>query len=295
MLRKPFFILLLAALVSAHHAFAENVPQPVGWVNDFANVIPQEYCDKLNTLIGELEEKTGAEIAVVTVASIAPYDEKEYARMLFDSWKPGKKGKDNGVLILLAIKERRWRVETGYGVEGILPDGRCGEIGRNYMVPYFKSGEYGKGLYYGVTAVSGIIAKDANVTLDKLSSLSIQPSITYSHSATDNSLKILFGLFFAGIVVPVFVSLLFLLAACVLLYFLKPILILPYIILFAIITVFRWIYWHNLPRGNRKKDNFFTYVGSSGSFGGGGFGGGGFGGGGFGGGGGGGGGAGGGF
>lgn len=143
--------------------FAENIPQPTGWVNDFANVISSEYRDKLTSLISELEEKTSSEIAVVTVESIAPYDEKEYARMLFDNWKPGKKGKDNGALVLLTIKERRWRIETGYGIEGILPDGLCGEIGRNYMVPYFKDGKYGEGLYYGVLRIHQIISKDINV------------------------------------------------------------------------------------------------------------------------------------
>jgi uncharacterized protein len=165
MLKKSIFIFLFAALVCAALSAAENVPQPVGWVNDFAGVISQEYRDKLSGLIGELEEKAGAEVAVVTVTSIAPYDERSYVRMLFDSWKPGKKGKDNGVLILLAVKERRWRIEAGYGVEGILPDGLCGEIGRNYMVPSFKAGEYGKGLYNGAAVIAGIIAKDAGVTL----------------------------------------------------------------------------------------------------------------------------------
>ncbi len=141
------------------------MPRPDGRVNDFANVIPSEYRDKLANVIAELEEKTSAEMAVVTVESISPYDEKSYARMLFDSWKPGKKGKDNGALILLAVKERRWRIETGYGIEGILPDGLCGQIGRDYMVPYFKSGDYGKGLYLGTIAVAATIAKDAGIIL----------------------------------------------------------------------------------------------------------------------------------
>ena len=118
---------------------AQEIPRPQGWVNDFASVISEPYRNKLQALIVELEEKTGAEITVVTMPSIAPDDEVSFARKLFDTWKPGKKGKDNGVLVLLAIKERRWRIETGYGVEGILPDGLCGAIGRTYMVPYFNS------------------------------------------------------------------------------------------------------------------------------------------------------------
>ena len=86
---------------------------------------------------------------------------------------PGKKGKDNGVLVLLAIKERRWRIETGYGVEGILPDGLCGEIGRNYMVPYFKGAKFSEGLYSGVAKIADIIAKDTKIELNSLKGLQL--------------------------------------------------------------------------------------------------------------------------
>jgi uncharacterized protein len=173
-MRKLCFLLFFLFLVSS--ACGQNIPQPQGWVNDFANVISQEYREKLTGLIQELEEKTSTEIAVVTIDSIAPYDEKAYARLLFDNWKPGKKGKDNGVLVLLAIKERRWRIETGYGVEGILPDGLCGEIGRNYMVPYFKNKDYGQGLYQGTLKISQVIANDANIRLSTSGELKELPS-----------------------------------------------------------------------------------------------------------------------
>ncbi len=151
-----------------------QVPAPQGRVNDFAGVISADYKDKIGSLIDEVEQKTSAEIAVVTHDSIAPYGADDYAQMLFDNWRIGKKSKDNGVLILLAVKEREWRIHTGYGVEGILPDGVCGKIGRNYMVPYFKDGNYGEGLYYGVAAVANIIAKDAHVTLEGLKDVSFQ-------------------------------------------------------------------------------------------------------------------------
>src|SRR3989338_4731798 len=171
MLKKWLLAGLL--LVSGSFALAEGRPQPQGWVNDFAGVIASGERAELTALIEEVEGKTSAEIFVVTVESIAPYEEKEYARLLFDNWKPGKKGKDNGVLVLLAVKERRWRIETGYGIEGILPDGLCGEIGRNYMVPYFKEGKYSEGLYYGVTAVADIIGKDAKISLSGLSGVEL--------------------------------------------------------------------------------------------------------------------------
>lgn len=191
MLRKiylSFLLLVIPALL-----FAQNIPQPVGWVNDFAGIIGQEYKDKLNSLISEVEEKTSAEIAVVTVNSIAPYDEKEYARQLFDNWKPGKKGKDNGVLVLLAIKERRWRIETGYGVEGILPDGLCGEIGRNYMVPYFKQGDYSRGLYYGVAEIAHIIAKTYSAEIS-----TERPPLSGSHRGLSGPGGIFLPIFLLG-------------------------------------------------------------------------------------------------
>jgi len=188
-MRKIFFALGFLILPLLGHA--QNIPQPTGWVNDFANVIDRGTADKIASVIEEVEQKTSAEIVVVTAGSIAPYDEKAYARLIFDSWKPGKKGKDNGVLVLLAVKERRWRIETGYGVEGILPDGLCGEIGRTYMVPYFKEGKYAEGLYQGVCAVAGIIAKDAHVSLAALGNFQEISPESQSSSSLPNSAVIL--------------------------------------------------------------------------------------------------------
>jgi uncharacterized protein len=89
----------------------------------------------------------------------------DYATRLYESWGIGKKGEDKGVLILLALKERRVRIETGYGVEGILPDGVVGEIIRLQVIPPLKQGDYGQGLLNAMTAVSDVIARNAGVTL----------------------------------------------------------------------------------------------------------------------------------
>lgn len=286
-------LLILAILFLTQLSYADEIPKPTGWVNDFAGVIPEEYRGKITRLIEELEQKTSAEVFVVTVNSIAPYDEKSYARMVFDSWRPGKKEKDNGVLVLLAIKERRWRIETGYGVEGILPDGRCGEIGRNYMVPYFKKGEYDKGLYYGVAAISGIISKNAKVELSGLRGAEAGAYGGYSKKKKSENFKTATWLFFAGLILPALIGLFFILPACAIIAFSlsMPGMAFFFFFIYVVVSIFRFKYWSHLPH-SKRGDNFFTY---GGNFGGGGFGGGGFGGGGFGGGGGGGGGAGGGF
>lgn len=295
MFKKTVFILFLAALAFTNRSFAEDVPQPSGRVNDFAGVLSPEYRDKLSGLIGELDEKTGSEIAVVTVTSIAPHDEVSYARMLFDNWKPGKKGKDNGVLILLAIKERRWRIETGYGVEGILPDGRCGEIGRKEMVPYFKSGDYGEGLYRGTAAIANLIAGESKIELESLGGADFGPVRGSSKGDDLASFKTAFFLFIGSIAVPTLFGLLFLVISCAICIFAisMPWLAAVFFVVYLIVSVFRFAYWSNLPPGKRSG-NFLLYGGSGTGTGGWGSGGG-FGGGGFGGGGGGGGGAGGGF
>ncbi len=287
--------LFLSIIFWATALCAQEIPRPQGWVNDFASVITETYRDKLQSLIVELEEKTGAEITVVTILSIAPYDEVSFARKLFDTWKPGKKGKDNGVLVLLAVKERRWRIETGYGVEGILPDGLCGEIGRSSMVPYFKEGKYSEGLYYGVAAIAKVIATDTHVELTGIQGIPVKKGT----SQTPLAMYIFLPLFFFiwSLPWPIFISLPFTLLIAFALFGSSPVLGILVISSYIASLSFRYVLRRSLPPG--KRGGFWgvqTYGGgmSSGGFGGGGFGGG-FGGGGFGGGGGGGGGAGGGF
>ena len=155
-------------LLTAGNVFAaEKYPSPHGTaVNDFANVIDQENASKMEALAREVLEKTGTAIVVAIVPSIGENEDYTmYANGLFQAWGIGKKGEDKGVLIFLTVKERKIRIETGYGVEGILPDGLVGEILDKYVVPFLKEGNYGKGLYNAMYACSAYIAKDANVQL----------------------------------------------------------------------------------------------------------------------------------
>lgn len=294
--RKRWVIYLSAVSLGAGIAFAQDLPQPQGWVSDFANVISADYRQKLTVLIQELEEKTSSEIAVVTVESIAPYDEAGYARLLFDNWKPGKKGKDNGVLVLLAIKERRWRIDTGYGVEGILPDGLCGEIGRNYMVPFFKEAKYGEGLYSGVTEIARIIALNEKAQINSLEQAKIKKAAREIPVFLYFFAPIFFFLW--NLPWPFIIGLPFTLLFASVFFSMSPVLGILVIAGYIASLFVRYNYWNKLPPG--KRNSFFgpqayggTFSGGyGGGYGGGGFGGGG---GGFGGGGGGGGGSGGGF
>lgn len=135
-------------------------------VNDFAHVIDPENLSRMEALAREVLQKTGTAVVVVTVATIGINEEASlYANGLYKAWGIGKKGEDKGMLIFLAVKERKIRIETGYGVEGILPDGLVGEILDKYVVPQLKTGHYGKALYNAMYACSAYIAKDAGAQL----------------------------------------------------------------------------------------------------------------------------------
>jgi len=160
----------LLLLVNVTATFAQGkYPSHRGTaVNDFAHVIDAESTSKMEALAREVLQKTGTAIVVATVPSIGESEDVSmYANGLYQAWGIGKKGEDKGVFIILTVKERKIRIETGYGVEGILPDGRVGEILDRYALPYLKDGRYGKGLYNAMYACSAYIARDANVQLSQ--------------------------------------------------------------------------------------------------------------------------------
>ena len=158
-------MLLLAAPSGASGVDKQKFPRSTGAVNDFAGVIPDDSKARMEALSTEILEKTGTAVVVATMQSLDGQDPVMYATDLYAAWGIGKKGQDKGVLIFLAVQERRIRIETGYGVEGILPDGLVGSILDQYAMPYLKTGNYAQGLFNSMLAVGAVIAKDAGVTI----------------------------------------------------------------------------------------------------------------------------------
>jgi uncharacterized protein len=134
-------------------------------VNDFAGVIAAPAAAQMAQIAQEVLEKTGTALVVATVEAVGDNDPNDYANRLYQAWGIGRKGQDKGVLFFLAMKERRVRIETGYGVEGILPDGLTGEILDRYALPAFREGDFGRGFREAMGAVARIVAQDAGVTL----------------------------------------------------------------------------------------------------------------------------------
>ena len=147
-------------------AYAEtNLPRPTRYVQDYANVIDASTERSLNGILQELEQKTGAEYIVLTVKTTEGVPIEQFALEHAEKWKLGQKGKDNGMLFVLAARDRKYRFEVGYGLEGFVTDQYCGRVGRDVLVPYLRRGDYGQGIHHVNLTVVGQIAAKAGVTL----------------------------------------------------------------------------------------------------------------------------------
>ncbi len=158
-------VFLAVAVLIPTLAPALEFPPPQGAVNDFANIIPSSDRREMESLAREVLQKTGASLVVATFKTTGGRDLESFATELFSAWGIGKKGEDKGLLMMIALKERRFRIETGYGLEGILPDGKLGRIRDAYFLPYFKSNKFGAGFKNGMAAIAQVIAQDAGVEL----------------------------------------------------------------------------------------------------------------------------------
>jgi uncharacterized protein len=159
-------VLGLTAVTAA--AQTRDLPELTQPVNDFAHVIDGSSAQQIDRVSRALQAASGDVMVVATVDTIAPFgDIRDLAVRLFDNRGRGigEKGKDNGLLILVAIQERRVWIEVGYGLEPWITDGFAGETSRNVITPEFRSGQYGAGLLAGVNRIASRIAEGRNVTL----------------------------------------------------------------------------------------------------------------------------------
>jgi uncharacterized protein len=165
--RAKFALPAVLLLAWCSFAGAEKIAdiRPQGYVTDLANVIDPATKAKLETLCAEVEQKTGAQIAVVTVNSLDGRSREDYAADLYKQLGVGSKKENRGVLLLVAPKERQYKIEIGYGLEPVINDARAGDIGRE-MVPDLRSGDYSRAALLGTTRVAQLIAADKGVQLN---------------------------------------------------------------------------------------------------------------------------------
>jgi uncharacterized protein len=177
MRQSRLYVVLLCCLwfcwPSLHAESVKTIGPPSNHVTDLAGVLNQSTQSDLDALLKALDTQAKAQVFVVTIHKIDDDEPVEqFANELFAKWKPGGAKTDRGVLMVFSIEDRKRWIEVGYGLEGILPDGKTGDIGRD-MVPDLQAANYDGAVRTGVNEISDVIAKDAGVTLDT------QPKHTY--------------------------------------------------------------------------------------------------------------------
>ncbi|MCD6117944.1 YgcG family protein [bacterium] len=192
-------IFLLAVIFLSNSILAgDDVPYLTGRVTDNAQILSQETCRLLTESLKDHENRTGNQIAVLTVPSLNGENIEDYAVKVFDEWKLGQKGKDNGLLIIIAPNDRRMRIEVGYGLEGTLTDGTAGQIIHTIMTPKFRNGDYNGGVTAGVKAVMAVLEEgqlpSAGPRTEKTNSFNVEEPVMSIKQ------RILMGAFVFGII-----------------------------------------------------------------------------------------------
>lgn len=152
-LRRLILLLLLVVSLPAA-GLALEIPRPTGYVNDRAGLLAPATVVKLETFLRDFERSDSTQLIVLTVPTLAGEALEEYALKVAESWQVGQKGKDNGVLLLIAKTERKIRIEVGYGLEGRLTDLLAGRIVDQEIAPRFKAGDFDGGVTAGVAAMA---------------------------------------------------------------------------------------------------------------------------------------------
>lgn len=159
-LHRPLLAGIVLVLLVTSLAASLDVPPLRGRVNDYAGVMSQEQVRSLETRLAQFEQETGHQVAVLAVPTLEGEYIEGFGIRVAESWKIGKKGFDNGVILLVAVKDRRLRLEVGYGLEGVLPDAIANRIIREQIVPHFRAQDYAGGIVVGVDAVLRVIKNE---------------------------------------------------------------------------------------------------------------------------------------
>lgn len=157
------FILGIAFLSSLDTVFAFDAPSHDGYVTDMANVLSPSEESALTESITRIESETTSEIALLTINTTGEYEIADYTFEVGNAWGVGKSDNDNGLMIVIAVKDRDWFMASGYGLEGVLPDARLKHIGERYFPDNFRKGDYAAGLRLVLSDVEKFLKEDPTI------------------------------------------------------------------------------------------------------------------------------------
>ena len=204
MKRSLRLALIAAMLLLAPFSFGADIPFLTGRVTDNADILSKDTRRAITESLKAHEQKTGNQIAVLTIRSLEGESIEEYAVAVFNAWKLGQKGKDNGILVVVAPNDRRMRIEVGYGLEGTLPDGLAGSIIRTVMTPQFQTGNYNGGIQAGIQAIIEVLEGGKLTAVESTAAGKEKENASSGSGLDDMGLsiteRILFGAFIFGII-----------------------------------------------------------------------------------------------
>ena len=169
------------------------IPPLSSRVTDAAGILGASARQELETKLAAFEQATGGQLAVLIVKTAEPETIEQYATRVGDAWKVGKKGKDNGAILLVAMKEKKLRIEVGYGWEGALPDVEAKRIIREVITPFFKKAQFAQGIDAGIDKIQLAVAKENKA---ESTAVNDKGQWTQSHNATatDATVESLMGM-----------------------------------------------------------------------------------------------------
>ncbi|MCF6148136.1 MAG: TPM domain-containing protein [Candidatus Kuenenia sp.] len=198
--KKHLFCTLISFVLFILHfsvvGHGQDMPVPKRYVEDKADIIDANIENRLNGYLQELEQKTGAQMIVLTVNTTENVPIEMYAIELASKWKLGQEGKDNGALLVVAKNDRAYRFEIGYGLEGILPDSYCGTLGRTFLVPNFRKGQFGEGIFQAAVVMVDKIAEEKGVKISGM------PDVTKIRRVAERRKSPFSSLFFMFFILP---------------------------------------------------------------------------------------------
>ena len=203
---SAFFIgIILCFVGTASNAQVEIPAKPFNHVVDLAGIVDPDMEAHLNRFLLELEQKTTAQMVILTINSLQGESLEEFSiSVAHDKWKLGQQGKDNGVLLLVSLEDKKYRFEVGYGLEGILTDAFTGGVGRQQLVPAFRQGDFSNGIAAAALVVIKEIATDAGVEISGM------PAMRTSRRAREEGepsfFKSIFGIIFFLVILYLFIK-----------------------------------------------------------------------------------------
>ena len=181
------FISVIGVLITSACIFALDIPVLSAHVNDYAGVMKNADKRKAEEYLSALENTTGIQIAILTIPSLEGESLESYSYNVAEKWQLGQNGKDNGALLLVAMKEKKVRIENGYGLEDTLTDTKSGLIIRNVILPEFRNGNYSEGILRGVQNMGGIASGNAEL---------VSKSVSEPKNTSSGAESVLFGFLF---------------------------------------------------------------------------------------------------